>query len=195
MDGNRNAYLGLAYPVVLAIDKKRKNGQYHGGEKTLKGELVMINLILALAARLPNLIARCNSQLDEKDRRFGGYLCVFRRILGLPNGEIRYEEAPFLIIRVGNPSEGKWEKYLRFAIEKAVRLISHPDHISSWQSRNEDAEQYGGAIRTPDYVLAFSGHTEKADEAILAMGAFEEGLLAGETVQEIGDLSSNALIL
>lgn len=66
-------------------------------------------------------------------------------------------------------------KYFGLSQEKPVRTLAH-GHFSSWQSRNEKKEQYGGAIIAPPDSLALpigkiiftgiSGLPELADEAV-----------------------------
>jgi len=64
-------------------------------------------------------------------------------------------------------------KYRRNCKEKALRTIVHLDHVSSWESRDEQAEKWGGGIKTDTgFAFAFSGLTEKLDEAFSAATAF-----------------------
>lgn len=66
---------------------------------------------------------------------------------------------------IGDPCEG-CEKCHERAAEMAMRLrVNHP-HKSSWQSRNVEKNQLGGAIRLPSgFILAFSGFSELFNEA------------------------------
>ena len=71
-------------------------------------------------------------------------------------------------------------KYLRaeasspFCQEKAKRLVQHPDHKSSWESRNPEAGQWGGAISVSAFgslIFSMSGFPELGDEAIMLVTA------------------------
>ncbi|MFA6476106.1 MAG: hypothetical protein WCV68_01675 [Candidatus Paceibacterota bacterium] len=140
---------------------------------------------------LPELlkqIADCNSRLPADQRRYGGYLSVFA-------ADQDQSEPPLAVIRVGDPTKEKMGKYYDLCLEKGRRLLAHPGHLSSWQSRNVAKEQYGGAMCTPDFVLGFSGHTELGDEAILVNACFAVGMLPGSTAAAIASYSLNNLIV
>lgn len=92
--------------------------------------------------------------------RKGGFLCIANT-----------EGAPRLTCIIGDVHKKKHRKYVRLAQEKAKRLARHADHILSWQSRNKDKNQWGGAVRTPHCIFSFSGLTEMADEALMIMVA------------------------
>ena len=80
-------------------------------------------------------------------------------------------------IPFGEIPEEKRQKYFELSQEKATRLFSQvnmhlPDgHTSSFQSRNEENEQYGGAIyvncHSTVFILSFSGMPELIDEAMM----------------------------
>ncbi len=89
--------------------------------------------------------------------RKGGYLCIAR-----PNGMI------MAVVLIGTVAkEEKAKKYLSLCQEKALRLALHPEHCSSWQSRDESVQHYGGAIRTKRFIFSFSGFPELWDEAFV----------------------------
>ncbi len=87
----------------------------------------------------------------------GGYFCIADGITG----------TPYLTILIGEVENSKADRYYEFCREKAQRLAANPDHLSSWQSRDERTGQYGGAIRVGRHILSFSGLPELGDEAIL----------------------------
>jgi len=90
----------------------------------------------------------------------GGYFCVAEPEHGFP----------ILVTPVGIIPVEKGEKYLSFCQEKAKRLASHQDHMSSWESRNPDADQWGGAVRVSaveTLIFSISGFPELGDEAIM----------------------------
>ena len=139
-------------------------------------------------SELVKQIADCNSRLPEDKRRYGGYLCVF-------GADQDPTEPPLAVIRVGDPIKERVGKYFEFCQEKTRRLLAHPEHLSSWQTRDVDKEQYGGAIRASDFVLGFSGHTELGDEAILVNACITLGMLSGSTAAAIASFSGNELIV
>lgn len=67
------------------------------------------------------------------------------------------------------------EKYERYAYEKVERLEANlvNKHYSSWESRDESLDQWGGAIRVPMqgmwFILSFSGLPEVGDEAFMVL--------------------------
>ncbi len=89
----------------------------------------------------------------------GFYLTVY---------ELETPEAPVLVRRVGDVRSIKRRKYCQFSIEKPARLIDHIDdgHRSSWESRNEDDDQWGGAALGKTLAIGISGLKELEDEAI-----------------------------
>lgn len=152
----------------------------------------MIQLILDLVGILGSHLVKCNERLPLDEQRNGGYLCVFHNFNGAGGREENL--IPLVIMRIGIPIQDKEEKYFLLCQEKARRLMANPEHLSSWQSRNVEEERYGGAIRTPNYILAFSGLTEKADEAILVNAALELEMLDISSASAIASHSGNELI-
>lgn len=113
------------------------------------------------------------TRLREENRSAGGYLCIAD------------EEVPVLIGRIGNPVPEKLGKYLEFSQEKARRLAAHPQHDLSRESRNPDANQWGGAVRAGGIIYSFSGLPEELDEAYACLVAMEEADLSFPTVEEL----------
>ena len=117
--------------------------------------------------------------------RTGSYLCVTGARLGLPI----YQPA-----LIGIVSPEKSDRYFSLSQEKPRRLSQHPEHLSSWQSRNPDADQYGGAIKMGDKNFSLSGYPELGDEALSLIGGevyCEFLLFAVERAKEIVRLSNN----
>ncbi len=98
-----------------------------------------------------------NDVLPEYNRRPGGFFCIADGKTGLP----------LLVKVVGSPPEDKGEKYFSFAQEKARRLAKHPEHMSSWESRDPESDQWSGAVRYGGLIFSFSGLPELADEALI----------------------------
>ena len=90
------------------------------------------------------------------------------------------------------PAE-RGQKYLELAQEKARRLAEHPDHWSSWQSRNPDEGKWGGAVNAGAYIFSFSGLPELADEAAMLLTALSLGFLLEERAAAFAQYSGNEL--
>ena len=86
------------------------------------------------------------------------------------------------------------QKYEEVSLRKVHQLIQHPDHISSFQSR--DGESFwGGGYPIPNMALAIaiSGHPELCDE-VLGLGlGMELDWVGINYVKEITALSRNFL--
>ncbi|MDI6734225.1 MAG: hypothetical protein QMD50_01885 [Patescibacteria group bacterium] len=96
------------------------------------------------------------------ENRKGGYFCLFDIIL----------KCPVIISMIGEVPAEKAGKYHRLSIEKAQRTFDHSEHKSSYESRNEKEEKYGGAIRARRYIFSFSGlKKEEEDEAAMLVVA------------------------
>jgi hypothetical protein len=109
-----------------------------------------------------------------KGNRQGGYLCVATS-MGIP----------LLVCRIGEPDETKADKYLALCQEKARRLGANPDHDLSYQTRDPDNGQWGGAVRGHGYIVSFSGLPERLDEVLSAMVLFLRNRLPQGKAREI----------
>jgi hypothetical protein len=105
--------------------------------------------------------------------REGGAFCLANAGLGIP----------YRVALVGHPNPEKVSKYVDFCQEKSRRLAFNLNHVSSWESRNPDADQYGGAIRCQILILSFSGFPELGDEAIMLKAAQTLGGLPGDPLR------------
>lgn len=100
-----------------------------------------------------------NLHLDPADQgRTGGWLFIADS-----EGEMILHE------QIGTIAEpAKNGRYLALSVEQAVRLFEHPDHRTSWQSRDPDRDRWGGAFRTDDgWVISFCGLPELWNEALV----------------------------
>lgn len=117
----------------------------------------MNTLVLNFALKHTQGIVACaltHIQVSQPDKK-GGYIC-----LATPT-------RVFATFMVGEVSDDqKANDYHQFCMEKARRLGQNPDHVSSWESRNENANQYGGAVKVGDFIFSFSGFSEHWDEAV-----------------------------
>lgn len=69
-------------------------------------------------------------------------------------------------MKFGEVPDDKRSKYKELSQEKARRLSGYHEHISSFQSRNEDEDLWGGAVRFGDIIASTSGFNEYADEIV-----------------------------
>ncbi|MFH0874169.1 MAG: hypothetical protein V1846_05025 [Candidatus Komeilibacteria bacterium] len=90
-----------------------------------------------------------------------------------------------LVYGIGDVWEDKLPKYLFYSTEKSARLLTHPDHVSSWQSRRPRFDEYGGAIRTEKGLLSFSGLREDLDHTLMVAVGAREHVLTGDEVIKI----------
>jgi hypothetical protein len=124
-------------------------------------------------------LARGMSDVEGSEFNRRGYLTLMDGI----KGEIAFT-VPFGEI----PAE-KSEKYFKLSQEKATRLFSQVNmhlpngHTTSFESRNTENEEYGGAIyincRSTIFILSFSGMPELIDEAMMLV-------LTAKLVEDIG---------
>ncbi len=121
---------------------------------------------------MPILLDLAKGMTDKEHRKNDRRGCL--TILSVPTGEILFT-IPF-----GECSEvppEKWDKYFELSQEKATRLFSQVNmhlpngHTSSFESRNEEEDKYGGAIYSDchhhQHIFSFSGMPELIDEAMM----------------------------
>ena len=146
-------------------------------------------VIQGLVTLIPHLLSRITPYLPPEERwRTGGWICVMDTSTD-PYGRVVLHQ------RIGEVPDDKMAKYKMFALEKAQRLIRYPDHRTSYQSRNEDAEQYGGAIRLKECIIAFSGLPERWDEALVLSAAWLHELTDATVFHEVRDEVTNCFNL
>ncbi len=144
-----------------------------------------------LCARLLTAVEATVKQLIPKfvEMREGGVFCV----------KNARTNSLLLLAPVGRFPEKKSARYFSFAQEKATRLYFKVKrgsrHLTSWQSRDEEKQRYGGAILADDLILSFSGLPELADEAVVAYVAFLFNLIGFSTALEIANTSNNHRLL
>ena len=95
---------------------------------------------------------------------------------------------------VGVILDEKAPVYSKYCIEKAGRLGFFSDQCTSWQSRNMAEEKYGGAIRSGQYILSFSGFPEHWDEACMCIFGLYRCGLSKVDLQRIKEISENPFI-
>ncbi len=101
----------------------------------------------------------------DKDRA-GGFITVVER----ESGNTILHAKVGTIPKVDDSEYGSKErKYRVLSTKKAHQLnifARASGHISGWQNRDEDKDQFGGAVAGNRFIFAFSGLTELGDEAV-----------------------------
>lgn len=142
---------------------------------------ITANKLVYLSTKLPS---------NEAPERKGGELTIALRDMG----EIR-------IVPVGTVMDmDKASMYKRFSQEKAHRLYSdwlrNPETISSWQTRQEEIDRYGGAVLFYDSnsapgIISFSGLKEHVDEAVSLSIGKAQGWIDDNLIGKIIRVSKN----
>jgi hypothetical protein len=136
--------------------------------------------LITLIRRVVDAALELPANPDPK--KIGGYLTVLD------------EGNPSLIIPFGEMPEEKVQKYFQLSQEKAFRLFRQPEHLSSFQSQNPEANQWPGAVRANnDIILSFSGMPWKIDEAICLVIGVNMRWLPLKQALLIADISDNKL--
>ena len=124
---------------------------------------VMIGLVKVgdILDSIAYLVEECaNLPNNPNPEKKSGYFTVFRK----EDGRL------LLAAQIGECPSDKYEKYQLFSYEKGARVYKRDD-LSSWTSRDESKNKWGGAISTDDFILSFSGLPELADEAVVLVAA------------------------
>jgi len=136
------------------------------------------NVLRILVAEAPDYPAGRNS----------GY-CVVKRV---------DDGRTLLAFEVGTDPPDKFERHSQLANEKADRLIQmykSNGHKSSWYSRNEKEDKWGGAIICVidgiQVAVSFSGLPEWADEALMLLAAASLNFIDRGDAGEIAMASQN----
>jgi hypothetical protein len=126
-------------------------------------------------------IAKAIAAKHGETPRSGGYFCAARADDG----------SPFHLSRWGLVPPSHDEKYRAYVLEKPRRLALHPTHVASSQSRNEKRNEYGGAIRTNQHLLSFSGLPELIDEPMMLAFGVKVGSLTLDEAMLIAEVTGN----
>lgn len=144
----------------------------------------MSKIIEAVISGLETWLTLPNNPSPEKQ---GGYLAVFDH-----RGHLGF------VCRIGEVPDDKADKYFALAVEKGRRLISRYDHSSSFESRDPNADQWGGAVRMNNgWIFSFSGLPELADEALMLISGVSirwlthSSDLSRHSAQEVAKLNNN----
>jgi len=118
--------------------------------------------VLHKLARLLPVAQRIFSDAPEwgDNPRTGFYLCLADGKTGLP----------ITTKLIGTLPPERIQKRYDFAAEKALRLGKYPDHLSSFESRNVDADEWPGAVRAGQFIVSVSGFPWLVDEVFSCVG-------------------------
>jgi hypothetical protein len=125
----------------------------------------------------------------ESDGRTGGVFVHLYIDSGVPLGQI----VPLTVTRVGALAPDKAKEKEVYAREKAFRLLYHPEHLASQESRDPDKEQWTGAIRAGNHIFSISGFPELVDEAIVLYAAIYSGMLSKDNAHAIAQKTGNTI--
>lgn len=132
-------------------------------------------------------------EVGKPDKRYtGAFVCV------VEIGKDGFLLEPML---VGEIDTEKGKKSFLLCQEKAHRLEAHLDSdVVSWQSRNPQNSEWGGAILAQDdhgrkYAIGISGLPEIMDEVAAFIIAVEAELLHPQEAIENGEISGSADLL
>jgi hypothetical protein len=133
-----------------------------------------VNYLVAAIQKLPNWPAGRNN----------GYCTAISAV----DGRV------LLSFQVGECPPEKVERYCTLSNEKAQRLrsfLSRGD-VSSWQSLDEKADKFAGAISTGSIIFSFSGLPfGLADEAIVLLAAVWCNFMSAEAAIEVAQITGN----
>ena len=118
--------------------------------------------IIDYAERIIDAAISLSGNASNPDK-CGGYLAVWTVYLNNVPGSLE------LLARLGYTPEEKLAKRMEVAMEKCQRLDSGDGqgHLTSYESRNPEIGRWGGAVRGPQHIYAFSGLPELWDEAAM----------------------------
>jgi len=112
-----------------------------------------MNLMMVIEHACPIVSRAC--QFNGDKAKNGAYLSV-----------TDWDGRLHVAVLIGEvPDKDNALKYASLCQEKALRLAQFKEHVSSWQSRNESENKWGGAIRVQGLIFSFSGLPEHWDEA------------------------------
>jgi len=144
-------------------------------------------VVREVIAAVERIVAEVIKRAKLKDRT-GGYFCLLNHATG------EFLIRPRVIGMVTD--RAKRRKYQYLCMEKAIRLSVMEDErgvdVTSWQSRDEEKQRYGGAVLTEtDYIFSFSGLPELCDEAAMIIAAVKSGQMSYGRARKCARFSNN----
>lgn len=125
------------------------------------------------------LVVKKHLHHDLREDQDGLFFCLMDRFTG----------RILVVIEIGEVNEEKAKKRFEFSQEKAMRLFRSEHHKTSYQSRNESENKYGGAIATSNLIFSCSGLPELMDEAIMLISACHSGFLNDYEALDMAQIS------
>ncbi|MBX4195957.1 hypothetical protein KW796_03360 [Candidatus Parcubacteria bacterium] len=117
---------------------------------------------------------------DHLGKRKGAVFSVFDSKSPLP-------ERPVLQAVVGYIPPADLDEKYGYSEEKGRRLLSHPEHMTSRESRDEALDQWTGAVRGESLICSISGFPEKVDEALMLAVLVDMQFLSSDDALKIAD--------
>lgn len=149
----------------------------------------LVRFLTVAEAAAADIIRRNNALVGEVNPRHQGVHICLRSY---------YEPAdwpPLLVARFGEfPDHDRIVQTHAFSQEKAARLVNYSS-ISSYQTRDEKKNQYGGAIRAGDRAISSSGFPEDRDEALDLSIALQLDWCTTDQAIDIAEISKNEFFL
>lgn len=121
----------------------------------------------------------------DETGRAGGHFCLANE-----------RAQPVMIHRVEfTPFPPGWAiRTLDLCQEKVQRLLNHPEHRTSWESRDETKNRFPGAISINGGFISFSGLPPDCDEALVVRLSVLFSALGPTSALHIAELTGNTRI-
>jgi|GEM_PF-4771663 len=124
---------------------------------------------------------------DFDPTRMGGYLCLF---------DTKHDESYlFQIGKIPTTLDPEYvtkrEKYLRFALKKAMSINQEKKILSS----QTDFKVKGGVKADDQRIMSFSGLSPEGDEALVILLAYQCSWISFEYFMELTTLSQNPYLI
>lgn len=110
----------------------------------------------------------------------GGAFCLLLPQSGTDHLQI-------LTLLIGAPNSARAAEYQDQALDNANHLADKPERSTSFLLRDPDTGCFGGAIRTPDFIMSFCGIDELADEAAMLLAAVKLEWMTCEQADSIAN--------
>lgn len=146
--------------------------EFEGPEK--KKLRVLAAQILAEITKLP---------VNEKPKKDSAFVRVYDSASG-------HRREKFTLGRI---APEKFQRYKDLSLEKAMRVLSHPEYPSSFFGMDEKKDMWPGAVRAARHIVSVSGLTWRGDEALALQLAIEMHWLDAASAFNIARISDNTL--
>jgi len=152
-------------------------------------------IVIAAVYAIAMVLGKAMAAGHNFDGRGGGYFSLREYGFG---AQFAIEPMP-----IGAIEQKKIAKYTEFSGEKSGRLMRtsrDAGHELSWQSRNPENNEWGGAVKGVDsygnqFFFSFSGLPEYCDEAAMLLTAVLSGCMTMDHARELASTSGNNFFL